>query len=126
MPCSSAAATAEGSCANPAEGPRQACPADASERTVGVEEDIPTLAACPSEEVSPFALHRGDGGAVSLVTMETADAPWTPGDGGRGEEEGRNPSSACSDTSVKVSVTQSRPRSASSLSMQVVLEACRD
>ncbi|XP_044792650.2 glycogenin-2 isoform X6 [Bubalus bubalis] len=51
VPCSSAAATAEGSCANPAEGPRQACPADASERTVGVEEDIPTLAACPSEEI---------------------------------------------------------------------------
>nr|XP_014337307.1 PREDICTED: glycogenin-2 [Bos mutus] len=50
VPCSSAAAEAEGSCANPAEGPRQACSADASERIMGVEEDIPTRAACPSEE----------------------------------------------------------------------------
>uniref|UniRef100_A0A8C0AGA5 glycogenin glucosyltransferase n=1 Tax=Bos mutus grunniens TaxID=30521 RepID=A0A8C0AGA5_BOSMU len=50
VPCSSAAAAAEGSCANPAEGPRQACSADASERIMGVEEDIPSLAACPSEE----------------------------------------------------------------------------
>lgn len=50
VPCSSAAAAAEGSCANPAEGPRQACSADASERIMGVEEDIPTRAACPSEE----------------------------------------------------------------------------
>ena len=45
---------------------------------------------------------------------------------GRGEEDGRNPSSGCSGTSVKGSVTQSRPRSASSLSMQVVLEAGPD
>ncbi|XP_060264319.1 glycogenin-2 isoform X1 [Ovis aries] len=50
VPRSSVAATAEGSCANPAEGPRQASSADSSERTVGVEGDIPTLAACPSEE----------------------------------------------------------------------------
>ncbi|KAI4529100.1 hypothetical protein MG293_020774 [Ovis ammon polii] len=50
VPRSSVAATAEGSCANPAEGPRQASSADSSERTVGVEGDIPTLAVCPSEE----------------------------------------------------------------------------
>ncbi|XP_024844217.2 glycogenin-2 isoform X2 [Bos taurus] len=54
VPCSSAAAAAEGSCANPAEGPRQACSADASERIMGVEEDIPTRAACPSEEHLPL------------------------------------------------------------------------
>ena len=88
MPCSSAAAAAEGSCANPAEGPRQACSADASERIMGVEEDIPTRAACPSEEVSPFALRTGNEGSVSLVTMEMGDAPWNPRTWGVGRRMG--------------------------------------
>ncbi|OWJ99198.1 hypothetical protein Celaphus_00010148, partial [Cervus elaphus hippelaphus] len=92
--CSGAAATAEGSCANPAEGPRQACSADGSEKPVGVEENIPTLAARPSEEVSTYALHGGHGGSGSLVTMETGDAPWTAG-----RREWRNLSSGCSGVS---------------------------
>uniref|UniRef100_A0A8C6EDU4 glycogenin glucosyltransferase n=1 Tax=Moschus moschiferus TaxID=68415 RepID=A0A8C6EDU4_MOSMO len=48
--CSSAAAAAEGSCANPAERPGKDRSAHGSERAVGVEENPPTLAACPSEE----------------------------------------------------------------------------
>uniref|UniRef100_A0AC11E6B9 Glycogenin 2 n=1 Tax=Ovis aries TaxID=9940 RepID=A0AC11E6B9_SHEEP len=82
VPRSSVAATAEGSCANPAEGPRQASSADSSERTVGVEGDIPTLAACPSEEVDLTI-------SVSQISIEEKLKVLSPEEERRKWEEGR-------------------------------------
>ncbi|XP_040122333.1 glycogenin-2 isoform X2 [Oryx dammah] len=71
VPRSTAAAAAEGSGANPAERPRQASSADSSERTVGVEGDIPTLAACPSEERRV----ENEGGAPAKDALEPSREP---------------------------------------------------
>ena len=93
--CSGAAATAEGSCANPAEGPRQACSPDSSEKPVGVEENIPTLAARPSEEVSTYALHWAMAVQAHWLPWRRGMLPGPPGTG-----EGRNLSSGCCGVSV--------------------------
>ena len=82
--------------------------------------------ALPKRSVRLFALHKGDGGAGSLVTMETEDAPWTPGDGGAWGGGGEEPAFRLLWHPCESVSTQSRPRSACGLSMQVVREAGPD